>query len=99
MDAQIAAHIRGIEDQLQKPARATRTNQKVTKMLSGKIKFFNKHRNYGFVARDDGQGDVYLHARALERGGIESVEDGDKVEFDIGSYKGKSEVADIKLAA
>ncbi len=50
---------------------------------NGTIKFFNHARGFGFVAPEDGSKDVFIHATALERAGISSVDEGDKITFDV----------------
>lgn len=50
---------------------------------NGTIKFFNHSRGFGFVAPDDGTKDVFIHATALEAAGISSVDEGDKITFDV----------------
>jgi CspA family cold shock protein len=47
------------------------------------VKFFNHARGFGFVAPDDGSKDVFIHATALEAAGISSIDEGDKITFDI----------------
>jgi CspA family cold shock protein len=49
----------------------------------GTVKFFNHSRGFGFIAPDDGGKDVFVHATALEKAGIGSVDEGDKVTFEI----------------
>ena len=50
---------------------------------TGTVKFFNHSRGFGFVTPEDGGKDVFVHASALERAGIPSIDEGDKVTFDI----------------
>ncbi len=50
-------------------------------MATGTVKFFNKFRGFGFIARDDGEKDVYVNASDLEEG-IE-IEEGSRVIFDV----------------
>jgi len=50
---------------------------------NGTVKFFNHARGFGFVAPDDGSKDVFIHATALEAAGISSIDEGDKITFDI----------------
>lgn len=51
-------------------------------MNSGTVKFYNGQKGYGFIAPDDGSTDVFVHASALERAGIHSLNEGQKVSFD-----------------
>ena len=49
--------------------------------VSGTVKFFNAAKGYGFISPADGSKDVFVHASALERAGIRSLNEGDKVTF------------------
>ncbi|MDY8110028.1 cold-shock protein [Fulvimarina sp. 2208YS6-2-32] len=49
---------------------------------TGTIKFFNESKGFGFVTPEGGSKDVFLHISALERAGISSVQEGDKITFD-----------------
>jgi cold shock protein len=50
-------------------------------MTSGTVKFYNDQKGYGFIAPDNGGTDVFVHASALERAGMNGLRDGDKVSF------------------
>ena len=50
-------------------------------MQVGTVKFYNDQKGYGFIQPDDGSKDVFVHATALERAGIRSLNEGDKVSF------------------
>lgn len=67
--------------------------------LSGTVKFFNPDKGFGFITRDDGQGDVFVHITDIKSSGIEDMGEGDRVEFDLGDgKKGKGKKAvDLKL--
>ena len=49
---------------------------------TGTVKFFNEAKGFGFVAPEGGAKDVFLHVSALERAGISSLNEGDKISFD-----------------
>jgi CspA family cold shock protein len=49
--------------------------------ISGTLKFYNAAKGFGFITPDDGSKDVFVHASALERSGIDSLNEGDKVTF------------------
>ena len=49
--------------------------------ITGTVKFYNSAKGYGFVAPQDGSKDVFVHATALERAGIHSLNEGDKISF------------------
>ena len=50
---------------------------------SGTVKFFNAMKGFGFITRDDGQPDAFVHISAVERSGLSGLNEGDRVEFDI----------------
>ena len=50
---------------------------------NGTVKFFNHARGFGFVSPEDGSKDVFIHATALEAAGISSIDEGDKITFEI----------------
>lgn len=51
--------------------------------VNGTVKFFNQARGFGFIAPNDGGKDIFVHASALERSGVPSVDEGDTVSFEI----------------
>jgi CspA family cold shock protein len=65
-------------------------------MTTGKIKWFNPTKGYGFIENDTGGKDVFLHASALEEAGIETLQEGQAVSFEIGENKGKENAINIK---
>jgi len=52
-------------------------------METGTVKWFNSSKGYGFITRDEGD-DVFVHYNAIEGDGYKSLEEGDKVQFEIG---------------
>jgi cold shock protein len=50
---------------------------------SGTVKFFNAMKGFGFIQRDDGQPDAFVHISAVERAGMPTLNEGDKLEFEI----------------
>lgn len=51
--------------------------------VSGTVKFFNSMKGFGFITRDDGQPDAFVHVSAVERSGMSGLNEGDRLEFDI----------------
>ena len=51
-------------------------------MESGTVKFYNEQKGYGFIQPDNGGKDVFVHATALERAGVNGLREGQKVSFD-----------------
>jgi cold shock protein len=51
--------------------------------LKGTVKWFNNSKGYGFIGRDDGGSDIFLHYSAITAEGYKSLAEGDRVEFEI----------------
>ena len=64
-------------------------------MSNGKIKWFNPTKGYGFIENDAGGKDVFLHISALEQSGIDTLEEGEAVSFEIGENRGKENAVNI----
>jgi len=64
-------------------------------MSNGKIKWFNPTKGYGFIENDAGGKDVFLHVSALEQAGIDTLEEGEAVSFEIGEDRGKENAINI----
>ena len=64
-------------------------------MTTGKIKWFNPAKGYGFIENDAGGKDVFLHVSALEQAGIDTLEEGEAVSFEIGDNRGKENAINI----
>jgi cold shock protein len=69
-------------------------------MTTGTVKFYNDQKGFGFIQPDDGAKDVFVHATALERAGIQGLREGQKVRFDTENDRrtGKVAVGTIELA-
>ena len=52
-------------------------------MATGTVKFFNSSKGFGFISPEGGAKDVFVHATAVEAAGLRSLNEGDKVSFDI----------------
>jgi len=64
-------------------------------MSNGKIKWFNPTKGYGFIENDAGGRDIFLHVSALEQAGINTLEEGEAVSFEIGENRGKENAINI----
>jgi len=67
-------------------------------VATGKVKWFNPTKGYGFIAPDDGSKDVFVHASALEKAGLRTLNENDKVSFDVVNNRGKDAAENLKLA-
>ncbi len=52
-------------------------------MIEGTVKFFNHTKGFGFIQPDDGSKDAFVHVTALERAGISSLNEGQKVSYEL----------------
>jgi cold shock protein len=68
------------------------------KMASGTVKWFNAQKGFGFIEPSDGGKDVFLHISAVERAGLGSVSEGQKVTYDVVNERGKDAAANLKAA-
>ena len=63
----------------------------------GKVKFFNVQKGFGFIQRDEGGEDVFVHISQVERAGLEGLAEGQELQFNLVDRGGKVSAADIQL--
>ena len=67
-------------------------------MATGTVKWFNTTKGYGFIAPDDGGKDIFVHISAVERAGLKSLNDNQKISYELQSGRdGRSSASDLKL--
>jgi cold shock protein len=66
-------------------------------MSSGTVKWFNAQKGYGFIQPDDGSKDVFVHISAVEKAGLRSLNEGQKVKYELKSgQQGKLAAEDLQ---
>jgi len=66
-------------------------------MSTGTVKWFNATKGFGFIQPDDGGKDVFVHISAVEKAGLGSLNEGQKVRFEVVSERGKQAAANLAL--
>ncbi len=68
-------------------------------MATGTVKWFNPQKGFGFIQPDVGGKDVFVHISAVEKSGMGNLIEGQKIEFDIQSERGKEAAQNLRKAA
>lgn len=68
-------------------------------MAIGTVKWFNPTKGFGFIQPEDGSADVFVHISAVEQSGLNGLNEGQKVEYDIEDNRGKQAATNLKEAA
>ncbi len=68
-------------------------------MATGTVKWFNPNKGFGFIEPEDGGKDVFVHISAVEKAGMRSLNEGEKIEYEIQSERGKDSAHNLKKAA
>ncbi|MEJ0063804.1 MAG: cold-shock protein [Alphaproteobacteria bacterium] len=66
-------------------------------MATGKVKWFNATKGFGFIQPDAGGSDVFVHISAVEAAGLRDLKEGQAVSYELTSSKGKTSAGDLKL--
>jgi cold shock protein len=71
---------------------------RIHSMNTGTVKFYNDNKGFGFIQPADGSKDIFVHASALERAGLDGLAEGQKLQFDLEQdTKGRSSAANLQL--
>jgi CspA family cold shock protein len=68
-------------------------------MANGTVKWFNPTKGFGFIQPEQGGADVFVHISALEKAGLRTLDEGQKVSYELATEKGKTSAANLKIAA
>ena len=67
-------------------------------MPTGKVKWFDARKGFGFIQPDGGGPEVFVHISDVERSGLSTLNEGQRVSFDIAHDRGRTNAANLKLA-
>jgi CspA family cold shock protein len=67
-------------------------------MPSGTVKWFNTTKGFGFIQPDEGGNDVFVHISAVERAGLRSLNEGQKVAYELKEERGKTAAVDLRAS-
>lgn len=67
-------------------------------MAVGKVKFFNTQKGFGFIQPDDGSRDVFVHISAVEKSGMGTLVEGQKVSYELVTERGKQAAGNLARA-
>lgn len=66
-------------------------------MATGTVKWFNPTKGYGFIQPDDGGADVFVHISAVEKAGLQRLNENQKVSYELATNKGRTSAANLKV--
>ena len=67
-------------------------------MAIGTVKFFNTAKGFGFIEPEDGAKDVFVHISAVQNAGMETLTEGQRVEYEVVTERGKPAAGNLKSA-
>ena len=78
--------------------RMTRRASRRRSMATGVVKWFNGQKGFGFIQPTDGGNDVFVHISAVERAGMRTLVEGQKVNYDVVTERGKQAAGNLQAA-
>jgi CspA family cold shock protein len=67
-------------------------------MATGIVKWFNSGKGFGFIQPEEGGPDVFVHISALERAGLSTLKEGQRISFDVEMNKGRGSAVNLKAS-
>ena len=67
-------------------------------MATGTVKWFNNQKGFGFIQPETGGSDVFVHISAVERAGVSTLNEGQRISYDVVNERGKNSAANLKSA-
>jgi cold shock protein len=74
------------------------SSAKVATMATGTVKFFNTQKGFGFITPSDGSKDVFVHISAVERAGMSTLNEGQRLSYEIVTERGKQAASNLQNA-
>jgi CspA family cold shock protein len=68
-------------------------------MSTGTVKWFNPTKGYGFIQPDQGGNDVFVHISAVERAGLPTLNEGQRINYELATNKGRTSAVNLKLVS
>ncbi len=72
------------------------TKKEMSHMATGTVKFFNTQKGFGFIEQTNGAKDVFVHISAVENAGMSTLNEGQKLSFDVVNERGKDAAANLR---
>jgi CspA family cold shock protein len=68
-------------------------------MTNGTVKWFNPTKGYGFISPEEGGSDIFVHISAVQRAGMDGLNEGQKLSYELATNKGKTSAVNLKILA
>jgi CspA family cold shock protein len=95
--SQVISQNSGHQHRAVRPVDRASTQRKETTMATGTVKWFNPTKGYGFIQPQGGGKDVFVHISAVERAGLSTLNEGQVVQYEVVSNRGKESADSLKV--